>query len=75
MNALLQGQTSNIILSLGGSQLLSGFVLYDTHSIVEGKNIKYGLAINEYVFGTLTIYYDIIHSIMNVPKIITHYIL
>uniref|UniRef100_A0A6C0KZ78 Uncharacterized protein n=1 Tax=viral metagenome TaxID=1070528 RepID=A0A6C0KZ78_9ZZZZ len=75
MNALLKDQTNNIILSLGGSQLLPWFVLYDTHSIVEGENTKYGLAMNEYVFGTLTIYYDIIHSFIKLPKVITHYIL
>ena len=41
--------------------IFSGFIVYDTQLIVDGKNNRYKISTQDYVMGALTLYLDIIN--------------
>lgn len=49
------------VLNLCGALLFSMYIVYDTQLILGGKNRKYEIGIDDYVFASITLYLDIIN--------------
>ena len=56
--AIFRSNTANIVYACLGVLIFSMYLVYDTQLLVGGK--KYQLSEEEYVFGALTIYIDVI---------------
>jgi FtsH-binding integral membrane protein len=73
LNAIFCGygscQVLNILYSLIGAMIFSMYIVYDTQLII-GKNHQYQLSEDEYVFGALTLYLDIINLFIYILQLI-----
>merc|ERR1711879_1103277 len=56
--------TLNMIYAGIGAILFSFYIVYDTQIIVGGNHKKYQLSVDDYAFGALTLYVDIINLFM-----------
>jgi len=57
----VQSDTARYIRAVIGALLFSVYIIYDTQLIVGGRNKKYQLNVDDYVFGALALYMDIIN--------------
>lgn len=57
----VQSETGRLIRAIIGALLFSMYIIYDTQLIVGGKNRKHQMSIDDYVFGALMLYMDIIN--------------
>lgn len=53
-----------------GALVMSFYLIYDTQIIVGGKHAKYRLSVDEYVFGALSLYMDIINLFLYILQIL-----
>jgi FtsH-binding integral membrane protein len=64
-----QSRTLNLVYAAIGAIIFSLYIVYDTQIMVGGKH-KYSLSPEEYVFGALNLYLDIINLFMYILSII-----
>jgi len=64
-----QSRTLNLVYAAIGAIIFSMYIVYDTQIMVGGKH-KYSLSPEEYVFGALNLYLDIINLFMYILSII-----
>merc|ERR1712072_130928 len=60
----------NLVYACIGVLIFSALLIYNTQMIVGGKNRKHQLGPDDYVFGALTLYLDIINLFMFILSII-----
>lgn len=63
------GKTMTLIYSSCGAILFSIYLIYDTQMMMGGKH-KYSISPEEYIFGALTLYLDIINIFIYILSII-----
>lgn len=63
------GRTMTLIYSSCGAILFSIYLIYDTQMMMGGKH-KYSISPEEYIFGALTLYLDIINIFIHILSII-----
>jgi FtsH-binding integral membrane protein len=61
---------SDMFYSLLASCLFSAFLAYHTKLIVAGKHSKYRMNEQDYVFGAMALYNDIVNIFLHILKII-----
>jgi len=64
-----KSRTLNLVYAAIGAIIFSMYIVYDTQIMVGGKH-KYSLSPEEYVFGALNLYLDIINLFMYILSII-----
>lgn len=63
------GKTMTLVYSSCGAILFSVYLIYDTQMMMGGKH-KYSISPEEYIFGALTLYLDIINIFIHILSII-----
>ena len=67
---LLLLRVMNLVYASLGVLLFSGLLIYDTQLVVGGKNRKYQLGPDDYIFGALSLYLDIINMFLFILTIV-----
>lgn len=63
------GKMLSLVYSACGAVLFSIYLIYDTQMMMGGKH-KYSISPEEYIFGALTLYLDIINIFIHILSII-----
>jgi FtsH-binding integral membrane protein len=58
------------IMSLIGAVLFSAYLAYHTRLVVSGKHSKYQLNEQDYVFGAMTLYSDVINIFLYILRLL-----
>ena len=61
----VKNETLNILYGGLGALVFSMYLIYDIHLICGGKHRKYQLSPDEYIFGAIAIYLDIINLFLD----------
>jgi len=69
--AIVRNRIVQLVYASLGALLFSMYIVYDTQTIVGGKNRKYQLSIDDYCFGALTLYLDIINLFMMILQLLS----
>ena len=67
----IKNDTYELVYTGLGALLFSFYIIYDTQLIIGGKNKKYQLEPDEYVYAALTLYLDIINLFLYILDLIT----
>jgi len=66
-----RNHVARMIYSSIGVVLFSFYLIYDTQLIVGGKHRKYQMSIDDYVFGALALYLDIINLFLHILELVS----
>eukprot|EP00923_Selenidium_pygospionis_P012448 GHVN01021116.1.p1 GENE.GHVN01021116.1~~GHVN01021116.1.p1 ORF type:complete len:176 (-),score=6.64 GHVN01021116.1:422-949(-) len=62
--AIVRDRILHIVYAAIGAMIFSFYIVYDTQVIVGGKHRKYQFSIDDYIFGAVALYIDIINLFM-----------
>ncbi|XP_077497204.1 protein lifeguard 2-like isoform X2 [Amblyomma americanum] len=67
--AIFPSKALFMVYSCAGAGLFSLFIVMDTQLITGGSNRRYAISAEDYIFGALTLYLDIINLFLSVLNI------
>eukprot|EP00922_Rhytidocystis_sp_ex-Travisia-forbesii_P008705 GHVS01012742.1.p1 GENE.GHVS01012742.1~~GHVS01012742.1.p1 ORF type:complete len:335 (-),score=37.10 GHVS01012742.1:648-1652(-) len=66
---IVRSKIMNIVYASLGALLFSFVLVYDTQQVVGGKHRKYQYSLDDYVFGALTLYLDVVNLFLMILRL------